>query len=117
MIAVCLSVQGKGDLESIGVTYLPNPPFISVRKSSLNKHHKKLMNDYFELLRLMDEIPLNLSKLVPLLTEAADKCKNFPEEVSEHVERIGHTMLEKVTAIRYTSNNTQLVTSAAPSIQ
>jgi hypothetical protein len=67
MMVVSLAIQGKGDLDQVGMVYEETCPYINVEKKKLTKPMKKMMVAYEILMEALNEIPERLSPFVPLL--------------------------------------------------
>jgi hypothetical protein len=66
---------------------------------------------------MLNDVPELLGPFVPRLAELSMRVKSFPEKVADRVQEEGHTMNEKVKAIRTTSTNTQMILNAGNKIQ
>ena len=66
---------------------------------------------------LLDELPVKLSEFIPKLKELGEEVQHYPSQVADRVATLGHTMQEKMKAIRFTAANSQMIQNAAPSIE
>ena len=88
-----------------------------MNRKKLNKSTRRMIGMYKELLEILDSLPSKLSPFMPILTEIGQQVKEFPDRVAERINEEGHTMSEKMKAIRFTSTNSKVIMSAAPSIE
>ncbi|CAG9320324.1 unnamed protein product [Blepharisma stoltei] len=112
MMLVILSTMGKGNMDSIGVSYSSESPYISVDPKTLKRGAKKMMNFYYQLVNFMAELPTKLEKLVGELNGLVIKAQDFPKVVSEKCEELNFSMKDKLLAIKNTNSNYKEISSA-----
>lgn len=113
MMLVVLSTMGKGNLDSISVSYSTDAPYIQVDLKVLKRGARQMMRIYYEFMTFMNSLPSRLEQLVGELNNLVIGAREFPKIVSLRSEELEFNMKDKLLAIKNTNSNYKEI-SAAP---
>ena len=112
MMLVVLSAAGKGNLDSINVSYTHEVPFIKVSMDKLGMSTKRMMKNFEELVIFMDDLPKKLNRLVEKINKYAARVSEFTKEIARKTQEKEFSMKDKLTAIKNTDHNGKYISKA-----
>lgn len=112
MMLVVLSAVGKGNLDSLGVTYISDLPYLEVSELELTRAAKRMIRAYFHLMEYMQGLPEVLGNIVSDLNKYSLKVTEFTKKVAIRTEQLGFLMKDQLDAIKNTNYNHKEITRA-----